>query len=178
MKNDFKLRLLSTIKNAMDRRAFVIQKLREPKVTNSLGEYLNYLIEYNDLQIKEVSDEIDLDPKTISKIRDEAIHPENIPVFKLANLIEFLRISLEDANYLLERSIVLFHRAQAGEMLNSYSRADTKIKKADRDTLLDNAMKELIIKVDSDNRDNNAEQLSFSFKEDLKRELLKRDYHV
>ena len=178
MNIDFKARLLSTMRNAMDKRDLIIHKLKEPKTTNSLGEYLNYLIEHDDLNIKDISDEIDLDLKIISKLRNESIHPENIPVPKLANLIEYLRISVEDAYCLLDKSIVLFHRMQAGEMLNSYSRTDTKIKDSKRDTLLDNAMKELITKIASEKKDNDAEQMSFTFKEDLKRELLKRDYHV
>ena len=78
----------------------------------------------------------------------------------------------------MNKSIVLFEKWENGQLEKSYSRINSSAKEADKDNILDNAMRELLVKVNMDRENSTIETISITFKEDLKEELQKRGYNV
>ena len=170
--------LLESAKKAMQRRSFIKKKLSSPEHANSLGEYLKYFREINDCSISKVSDLTNIEANTLKKIEYDVIDLTKIPITVISNLIQLLKISVNDAMVLLEKSFSLFVMSKKGITGESFSRVSREVRDAEQDNLLDSALKELLLKVESDKKESKVEQLSFEFKESLKRELKERGYCV
>lgn len=178
LSEDFNERLLACVKNTMDKIGLMKRKLSNPEEVESLGKYLSYFRTMNDVSVSSIVEDANIELRVVQGIENESINPTEIPISEIAGLIQFLKLSFNDALSLLEKNLVLFGLKERGIVEEAYSRVDKTIKEAEKDRLMDNALKDLLVKVETETRKYHTEQLSLSFKHKLESELEKRGYHV
>lgn len=178
IKPAFLTRVEKSVKRAMEEWALMDKKMTNPRKSNSIGEYLKLFRLKYDISISDASKKVKIEPAMLEQIESDSTNPINIPIEGIAGLIQFLMLSLNDAIQLLEKSVVLYENWDKGHLANSYSRIDSTTIEADRDNVLDNAMRELFVKVKMNKKNSMIQQIPIAFKEDLKEELQKRGYNV
>ena len=126
-------------KNVFERR----KKLGNINLIKTIGEYLQFWQEEEELNDEEIAKEININKKELSMIRKDSISPINIDVRKMTRLLNFLKLKLEEARILIEKTYLLANIELKG--IAALSRNDAK-KTATPSRSMKNAYEELLIK--------------------------------
>lgn len=170
LSSDFLSRTAKSVKRVMEERNFIEGKLKNPSKANSLGEYIKCFRKKRNWKIQDICIKTGIEPQYIKRIEDESTDPTLIAIKKIVNLIKLLKISFNDATVLLEKSFKLFKMLEQGTIRESFSRVDKDVVLGEKDTLLDNALKELLLKTDNTNGQISY-QLPIIFKKKLEKEF-------
>ena len=148
LSSSFVDRISKSVKKTMEESNFVEKILNNPSKANSFGEYIKCFRKKRNWKIQDICIKTGVEPQNIKEIEDESIDPTLTAIPKIANLIKVLKISFIDAIGLLEKSFKLFKILEQGTIRESFSRIDKDVVLGEKYMLLDNALKELLLKTD------------------------------
>lgn len=171
LSSSFVDQISKSVKKTMEVINFVEKILKNPSKANSIGEYIKCFRKKRNWKIQDICIKTGIEHQNIKEIEDESIDPTLISIPKIVNLIRLLKISFNDAIGLLEKSFKLFKMLEQGIIRESFSRVDKDVVFGEKDTLLDNALKELLLRTDDNTNRQNGYQLPIIFKRKLEKEF-------